>query len=185
MQFTEYSNFQSIKVGDKDRHYGVKFLFLVWASLIFPTFLFLIVCVVRYFNLIVGWKKFLQLMHLNKLADSRSSAAYRAWHTGEGCLNDCFYFAMQRFLQSFECFCIFWKKNYFLIWQKDFKQEHTFVQNLNTTNSKGSKKIKGMFVTYELYFKSSFESFLNFVFLQCSIVLLYCICFFKVLPLYN
>ena len=59
MQFTEYSNFQSIEVGDKDRHYGVKFFFLVWPSLIFPIFLYLIACVVRYFNLIVGWKKFL------------------------------------------------------------------------------------------------------------------------------
>ena len=103
-------------------------------------------------------------MHLNKLADSRSSAAYRAWHTGEGCLNDCFYFAMQRFLQSFECFCIFWKKKIFNLAER-FQAGTYLCPNFNMRNSKGSKKIKGMYVTYELCFKSSFESFLSFLFL--------------------
>ena len=49
--------------------------------------------------------------------------------------------------------------------QKDFKQEHCFVQNFNMSDSKGSKKRKGMFSTYELYFKSAFEFFLSFVLL--------------------
>ena len=49
--------------------------------------------------------------------------------------------------------------------QKDFKQEHCFVQNFNVSDSKGSKERKGMFSTYELYFKSAFESFLSFVML--------------------
>ena len=49
--------------------------------------------------------------------------------------------------------------------QKNFKQEHCFEQNFNMSSSKGSKKRKGMFSTYELYFKSAFESFLSFVML--------------------
>ena len=104
-------------------------------------------------------------MHFTKLADARSSKACSAWHTGQGCLNDCFHFAMQGLLQAFECFWVFLEKGGNFNRQKDFKQEHCFVQNFNMSDSKGSKKRKGMFSTYELYFKSAFESFLSFVLL--------------------
>ena len=49
-------------------------------------------------------------MHFTKLADARSSKACSAWHTGQGCLNDCFHFAMQGLLQAFECFWGFFGK---------------------------------------------------------------------------
>ena len=49
-------------------------------------------------------------MHFTKLADARSSKACRAWYTGQGCLNDCFQFAMQGLLQAFECFWGFFGK---------------------------------------------------------------------------
>ena len=49
--------------------------------------------------------------------------------------------------------------------QKDFKEEHCFVQNFNMSDSKGSQKRKGMFSAYKLYFKSAFDSFLSFVLL--------------------
>ena len=72
---------------------------------------------------------------------------------------------MQGLLQAFECFWSFLEKGGNFNRQKDFKQEHCFVQNFNMSDSKGSKKRKGMFSTYELYFKSAFESFLSFVLL--------------------
>ena len=103
-------------------------------------------------------------MHFTELAEARISKVRSAWHTRQGCLNDCFHFAMQGLLQAFECFCFFGKRRNFNR-QKDFKQEHCFVQNFNMSDSKGSKKRKGMFSTYELYFKSAFESFLSFVLL--------------------
>ena len=37
--------------------------------------------------------------------------------------------------------------------EKDFKQEHWFVKNLNMGDSEGPKKRKGMFLTYELILK--------------------------------
>ena len=49
--------------------------------------------------------------------------------------------------------------------QKDFKQEYYFVQDFNMSDSKVSKKTKGIFPKYELCFKSAFESFLSFVLL--------------------
>ena len=106
-------------------------------------------------------------MHLTKLADAISLKACRAWHKGEGCLNDCFHFAMQRLLQAFQHsnVSVSLEKGGSFNRQKDFKQEHCFVQNFNMSDSKGSKKRKGMFSTYELYFKSAFESFLSFVLL--------------------
>ena len=104
-------------------------------------------------------------MHFTKLADARSSKVCSAWHTGQGCLNDCFHFAMQGLLQAFECFWFFLEKGGNFNRQKDFKQEHCFVQYVNMSDSKGSKKRKGMFSTYELYCKNVFESFLGFVLL--------------------
>ena len=103
-------------------------------------------------------------MHFTKLADARSSKACSAWHTGQGCLNDCFHFSMQGLLQAFECFCFLEKGGNFNC-QRDFKQEHCFVQNFDMNDSKSSKKRKGTFPTYELYFKSVFESFSSFVLL--------------------
>ena len=100
-----------------------------------------------YFNLIIGRKNFLELKHLTKLADAISSKAYRAWHTGEGCLNDCFHFAMQRLLQSFQHsnVSVSLEKGGNFNRQKDFKQEHCFVQNFNMSYSKGSKKKRYVF----------------------------------------
>ena len=49
-------------------------------------------------------------MHFTKLAEARISKARSAWHTRQGCLNDCFHFAMQGLLQAFECFCFFGKR---------------------------------------------------------------------------
>ena len=49
--------------------------------------------------------------------------------------------------------------------QKGFKQEHSFVQNFNMSDSEGSKKRKGMFLTYELCFRIAFEFFLSFALL--------------------
>ena len=103
-------------------------------------------------------------MHFTKLADARSLKACRAWHTGQDCLNDCFHFAMQGLLQAFKRFCVFLEKGGNLKHQ-DFKQEHCFVQNFNTSDSKGSKKRRGMFLTHEWYFKSVFESLLSVVLL--------------------
>ena len=57
-------------------------------------------------------------MHFTKLADARSSKACSAWHTGQGCLNDYFHFAMYGRLQAFECFCFFRKKGGTLIVRK-------------------------------------------------------------------
>ena len=106
-------------------------------------------------------------MHFTKLAYARSSKAYSAWHTGQGCLNDCFRFAMQGLLQVLECFFFFFffEKREKFNRQKDFKEEHCFVQNFNMSDSKGSQKRKGMFLAYKLYFKRAFESFLSFVLL--------------------
>ena len=56
-------------------------------------------------------------MHLTKLANSRSSAACRAWHTGKGCLNDCFHLPMQR-LSNVWIFLFFLKKAGTLIVRK-------------------------------------------------------------------
>ena len=116
-------------------------------------------------------------MHITNLADSRRSAADRAWHMEQVCLNDCFHFAMQELLQSFQCFWFFLEKDGNFNRQKDFKQEHCFVYNFNMSNSKGSKKRKIMFLTHELYFKSAFESFLSFVLLQYLMGVLYCLRF--------
>ena len=101
-------------------------------------------------------------MHFTKFADARSSKACSAWHTGQSCLNDCFHFGI---LQALECFCFFFKIGGNFNRQKDSKQEHCFVQNFNMSDSKISKKRKGMFSTYELYFTSALESFLSFVML--------------------
>ena len=49
-------------------------------------------------------------MHFTKVAEARISKARSAWHTRQGCLNDCFHFAMQGLLQAFECFCFFGKR---------------------------------------------------------------------------
>ena len=65
----------------------------------------------------------------------------------------------------FEYFCFFFEKGGNFNRQKDFKEEHYFVQNFNMSDSKGSKKRKSMFLTYELCFKSEFESFLSLVLL--------------------
>ena len=62
-------------------------------------------------------------------------------------------------------FVCFLEKGRKLNRQKGFKQEHCFVQNFNMSDSKGSKKRKGMFSTFELCFKGAFESFLSFVLL--------------------
>ena len=94
--------------------------------------------------------------------DATSSKACSAWHTGQGCLNDCFYFVMQEFFKHSHV--VFLEKGGNFNCQKDFKQEQCFVQNFKS-DSKGSKKRKGMFSTFELYFKSAFESFLSFVLL--------------------
>ena len=101
-------------------------------------------------------------MHFTKLVDARSSKTCSACHTGQGCLNDCFHFD---FFKHSNVFGVFLEKGRNFNHQKDFKQEHCFVQNFNMSDSKGSKKRKGMFSTYELYFKRAFESFLSFVLL--------------------
>ena len=69
-------------------------------------------------------------MHLTKLVDARSSKACSAWHTGQGCLNDCFYFVMQEFFKHSNV-VVFLEKGGNFNCQKDFKQEHCSVQNFN------------------------------------------------------
>ena len=76
-----------------------------------------------------------------------------------------FIFQCRDFFKHSNVFGVFLEKGEKFNCQKDFKQEHCFVQNFNMSDSKGSKKRKGMFSTYELYFKSAFESFLSFVLL--------------------
>ena len=71
---------------------------------------------------------------------------------------------MQGLFQALKCFDFLEKGGNFNR-QKDFKQEYCFVQDFNMSDSKGSKKRKGVFPTYELCFKSAFESFLSFVLL--------------------
>ena len=88
-------------------------------------------------------------MHFTKLAEARISKARSAWHTRQGCLNDCFHFAMQRLLQALSVF-VFLEKGGNFNRQKDFKQEHCFVQNFNMSDSKGSKERKGMFSSFIL-----------------------------------
>ena len=76
-----------------------------------------------------------------------------------------FIFPCRDFLKHSNVFGVFSEKGGNFNRQKDFKDEHSFVQNFNMSDSKSSKKRKGMFSTYELYFKSAFEYFLSFVLL--------------------
>ena len=70
-------------------------------------------------------------MHFTKFADARSSKACSTWNMGQGCLNDCFHFAVVGLFQASEWFCFFLEKGGNFNRQKDFKQEHCFVQNFN------------------------------------------------------
>ena len=70
-------------------------------------------------------------MHFTKFADARSSKVCSAWNMGQGCLNDCFHFAVVGLFQASEWFCFFLEKGGNFNRKKDFKQEHCFVQNFN------------------------------------------------------
>ena len=104
-------------------------------------------------------------MHFTKLADARSSKAYSALAYETRLFKWLFSFCNAGTSSNIRMFLFFLEKGGSFNRQKDFKQEHCFVENFNVSDSKGSKKRKGMFSTYELFFKSAFESLLSFVLL--------------------